>query len=141
MKEGVRILVAYDDSGQSKKALQSSLAIARRFNGSMSVLRIFPFEPGDSNVTLEERTKRREERLQKLTREVKTIIEGSGVPYEVRAEHGDDVSSIIVEDARRGRFDLIAIGNRGFSGVKELLSGSISHEVIAKAHCDVLVTK
>jgi nucleotide-binding universal stress UspA family protein len=141
LKDGIRILVAYDDSGQSKRALQGAVAIARRFNGSISVLRVFPFEPGDSNVPLEEQAKRREERLRMLEGEVRNIVEESKVPYKLRAEHGDNISSIILEDARRGKFDLIAIGTRSFGTVKELLLGSVSHEVILKSECDVLITK
>ena len=37
--------------------------------------------------------------------------------------------------------DLIAIGCRGLTGVKRILAGSVSSQVVADAHCSVLVVK
>ena len=52
-----------------------------------------------------------------------------------------DVSSQIVETAANGEFDLIVIGHRGYSKIKELFLGSTSERVAHEAKCPVLVTK
>lgn len=47
----------------------------------------------------------------------------------------------IVRLARTGGYDMIAIGCRGLSPLKEILLGSISDQVIRHASCPVLVIK
>ncbi len=39
------------------------------------------------------------------------------------------------------KVDLIAIGCRGLTGVKRILEGSVSSQVVADAHCSVLVVR
>jgi len=47
----------------------------------------------------------------------------------------------ILKKAREGNFDLIVIGARGISKMKEILIGSVSHGVTTHAPCPVLVVK
>jgi nucleotide-binding universal stress UspA family protein len=47
----------------------------------------------------------------------------------------------IVLEAGRGGFNLIAIGSRGLSGLKELVLGSVSHQVVNESKIPVLVVK
>jgi nucleotide-binding universal stress UspA family protein len=43
--------------------------------------------------------------------------------------------------ARDSKFDLIVMGARGISRIREILLGSVSDGVIRNAPCPVLVTK
>jgi nucleotide-binding universal stress UspA family protein len=52
-----------------------------------------------------------------------------------------DAPSQIVETAANGQFDLIVIGHRGDSKIKELFLGSTSERVAHRARCAVLITK
>jgi nucleotide-binding universal stress UspA family protein len=45
----------------------------------------------------------------------------------------------ILSEAKLGGYDLIVMGRRGFSPLKELLLGSVSQAVIHRAHCPVLL--
>lgn len=47
----------------------------------------------------------------------------------------------IVRLANIYKADVIAIGCRGLTGVKRILEGSVSSQVVADAHCSVLVVK
>jgi nucleotide-binding universal stress UspA family protein len=47
----------------------------------------------------------------------------------------------IVRTAKEGHFDLIVIGARGISKIREILLGSVSDAVIHHALCPVLVVK
>jgi nucleotide-binding universal stress UspA family protein len=47
----------------------------------------------------------------------------------------------IIDASRNGGFDLIVIGARGLSPMKEILLGSVSHGVTTHARCPILVVK
>jgi nucleotide-binding universal stress UspA family protein len=47
----------------------------------------------------------------------------------------------IVECAEKNKMDLIVIGNRGLTGFKKMLLGSVASGVVTYAHCPVLVVK
>lgn len=52
-----------------------------------------------------------------------------------------DPAEEIVRIANIYRADLIAIGSRGLQGVKRIIQGSVSSQVVENAHCSVLVVK
>jgi nucleotide-binding universal stress UspA family protein len=51
------------------------------------------------------------------------------------------VSSIIINHAENENVDLIVVGNRGRTGFKRLLLGSVASDIVTYAHCPVLVVK
>jgi hypothetical protein len=55
---------------------------------------------------------------------------------------GDDKSSIhsqIIRAARLEKADLIVVGTHGRVGLSRLFSGSVASQIMAHAHCPVLV--
>jgi nucleotide-binding universal stress UspA family protein len=52
-----------------------------------------------------------------------------------------DPSKALVRLADERKMDLIVVGTRGLSGVKRMFLGSVSHAVVHKAPCAVLVVK
>lgn len=51
------------------------------------------------------------------------------------------VDYVILEYAEQERMDLIVIGTRGRSSLKNLLLGSVASSVVTYAHCPVMVVK
>lgn len=47
----------------------------------------------------------------------------------------------IVEEAKLGRYELLVIGSLGKTGLKKLLMGSVSEQVMKHAPCPVLVVR
>ncbi|WP_250123323.1 universal stress protein [Chroococcidiopsis sp. CCMEE 29] len=52
-----------------------------------------------------------------------------------------DPSEEIIRLANIYQADLIVIGSRGLTGVKRIIQGSVSSQVVENAHCSVLVVK
>jgi len=47
----------------------------------------------------------------------------------------------ILKKTKEDNFDLIVIGAKGMSKMKEILLGCVSHEVTKQAPCQVLIVK
>jgi len=59
---------------------------------------------------------------------------------ELEIVHGDPAVEII-RLANIYKVDLIILGSRGLTGLNRILQGSVSAQVVAEAHCSVLVVK
>jgi nucleotide-binding universal stress UspA family protein len=70
----------------------------------------------------------------------KRIAQTEGVQADTLLQEGSVVDQII-KTAKEGKFDLIVVGARGLSKFEELLLGSVSHGVLEKAPCPVIVTR
>ena len=70
-----------------------------------------------------------------------TIFEQRGLSVESMVEIYDDPGERIIQIAREQDFDLIVMGNRGRSPVKELIMGSVSNTVMQEAECPVIIYK
>lgn len=63
-----------------------------------------------------------------------------GVPCEAVTADGDPAERIL-DRARTGGFDLIAMATHGLSGLRRLLLGSVAEAVLHAAPCPVLLTR
>jgi nucleotide-binding universal stress UspA family protein len=76
----------------------------------------------------------------KILQDGEQRISATGVQVEKKLVEGHTVQEI-VRAANDGNFDLIVIGGRGVSHIREMLLGSVTDGVIHHAHCAVLVMK
>lgn len=81
-----------------------------------------------------------EEKAAKATAAAKAILEKSDVRAIETVREGDPATAI-VNAANRTDANLVVIGSRGLSGLKEKLLGSVSREVAEHTSCPVLIVK
>ena len=144
-----KILVAFDGSEQSDKALDFALDLARKYSAQIVLINVIPFSPiSDSSVVipygLDYATHYKELRIvhEKLLAEALNRAKTFQKTLEVSKELVEGrPADKIVETAKEGMFDLIVIGSRGLSGIKEFFLGSVSNRVADKAPCPVLIVK
>ncbi|RTZ58015.1 MAG: universal stress protein [Gammaproteobacteria bacterium] len=82
----------------------------------------------------------REKKGEKLNR-IKEEFEGEGLPCEVVYLESQDPAEGIVKTLHRGSFDMVMVANKGLSGLKRILMGSVSLEILRKSPIPVLVYK
>ena len=139
--QGSKILVPLDGSESSLHALNKAIKIAKKFDGKITLInvywisafRITPSQLVDYVVHIR---KAGEEILEKGKKLVKT----EGVPVETVLKEGHNVEEIL-NTAKEGNYDLIVMGARGASKIKEILLGSTSYGVTSHAPCPVLIIK
>jgi nucleotide-binding universal stress UspA family protein len=69
-----------------------------------------------------------------------TEIRAAGVEVEVFARQGDPADAILDVAEERGS-DLIVVGNKGMTGAKRFLLGSVPNKVSHHAPCSVLIIR
>ena len=127
MKDRIRILVGYDDSLQSKKALKEAITIATHFSGFIKVVNVY------------EREKKKEAEATIL--EAEQNLEKEKVAHESLLVLGSNPAKVLVIMAKQGNFDLIAVGSRGLGRKVSMLLGSVSKQVVSNSYCNVFVVK
>lgn len=68
------------------------------------------------------------------------IAEAAGVPVGRHAREGDAASAIL-DVAEETNADLIVVGNKGMTGARRFLLGSVPNQVSHHAPCSVLVVR
>jgi universal stress protein A len=137
------ILVPIDFSECSKKALQYALPLAREHQATLTLLYVVApaFQvgeyPGVDQAQLLANAKKNAKK--ELTQ---------WAAAEVRAEAPTDIivhmgtpSRQIIESARSLPADLIVISTHGRTGLKHVLLGSVTEQVVQRAPCPVLVVR
>ncbi len=127
MREKVRILVGYDFSLQSKKALTEAISIAKNFSGYIKVVNVYG--------------KGMKEKAEVSIIEVKEVLNQEKVAYEVELILGSDPAKVLETTAKKENFDIVVIGSRGLGNKISILLGSVSRDVVTNAQCNVLVVK
>lgn len=132
-----KILVPIDGSGHSIRALQEALRIAKTTGGDITILNVQPSRPKIVSVSKQADNNTAQNII--LAEGLK-LVQVEGVFADTLLLEGNIVDQI-VKTAAEGNFDLIVIGARGLSRVKEILLGSVSHGVVERAPCPVTVTR
>ncbi|MEX0764151.1 MAG: universal stress protein [Nitrosopumilaceae archaeon] len=135
------ILVAVDGSESSKKAFDESVFLAQKCNSKLYVVHVvLDWEyGGDSAATFELIEELRTKGMELLERCKNQAIKNN-VQVETLLEQGDYAHEII-EVAKRKNCELIIMGSRGMSPIKELMLGSVSLKVMHHASCPVMVIR
>jgi len=133
------IVLAYDGSKFSNKALQEAISIAKSSGGSLLILSIVDitdeFESEAPGLT--------DKMTQKLLKLAQKALE-KAVAAEVKAKvevHVGDAYEMIVDIAKKKKADIIVMGSHGRTGLTRLLMGSVTSRVIGHSPCAVLVVK
>ncbi|MFC7061696.1 universal stress protein [Halobacillus seohaensis] len=144
MKE--KILVAYDGSQLSKKAIQEALTKeSANSEAEVHIVSVIEQTGPVTNAKMSENigtelAETLKEDLELIKEEFKTVHHP--IVTEAIVGSGDGNSgSMICKYADNNDIDLIIIGNRGLGNVKKFLLGSVSKTVVQHAKCPVLVIK
>lgn len=141
------ILVPYDGSPLSKKALDLAKDISRNFNADLKLLMVVPdYYPVSDSVfsgvaamnyqkVVKSLKDQGEKDMQNVTEKCRQ--EGAKATYKI--VH-DDVSNAILQEAKKSKTDLIVMGSRRMTGIASLKRfGSTARHVTEHATCPVTI--
>jgi hypothetical protein len=144
-----RILVATDGSTLSKKAVASAIALAALCGAELVAVKVTPrypqsyFEgslPLDPTEVSKIETQWSDEAKKMLDAVVKTG-KAKGVTVKSVVVKSDIVSDAILATVKKQKADLIVMASHGRRGIKRLLLGSETQQVLTHASVPVLVLR
>jgi nucleotide-binding universal stress UspA family protein len=150
-----KILVAVDGSADSKKALNYAIELMKKCDRKITIINVYstvvpqtqPIDglstsamSGTSAALAAKMAEDAKLRGEQILVEAERFAKELGVRVEKVLREGDAVNEIVAE-AKAGNFNLVVVGHRGMSKLRELLLGGVSEGVSHKAPCPVLIVK
>ncbi|OGD53941.1 hypothetical protein A3K81_00035 [Candidatus Bathyarchaeota archaeon RBG_13_60_20] len=142
MEEGIKVLVAFDGSKESRNAVSEAADIANRFHGSVTVLNVYWDPVATRHEPMVERVEGAsigDQGSIRLLEDAEPILKEKKAEYSLRPERDSNVPKTILRIAEADGYGCIALGSRGMGGARAWLLGSVSSKVIAEAPCPVIV--
>lgn len=135
-----RILFPTDFSENSEHALPFALEIARLFGSEVTLFNTYqlPYSKSNLLVSIQDRMKLDSENgVNQLVTQIAGIEKYKDIEVSTLSRSGGFVS-LIPKVAKNNECNLIVMGTKGASGLKEMFIGSNTLEVIQTSHCPVL---
>lgn len=144
-----KILVATDGSTLSKKAVANAIALAASLGAELVAVKVVPRYPQsyfEGGLALQAAEVERVEAQwategQAIVDAVKKAAEANGVKTKAVTAKSDVVSDAIIAAAKKHKCDLVVMASHGRKGVKRLLLGSETQQVLTHSHVPVLVLR
>jgi nucleotide-binding universal stress UspA family protein len=141
------IVVGTDGSETANEAVRQATELAKAVGAAVYL--VSAFEPVGNQRLREERQQVPEdmswmvnerEDVNATLKEAEEQIKEDGVPVEIFARQGDPADAIL-DVAEEQKADLIIVGNKGMSGAKRFLLGSVPNKVSHHAPCSVMIIR
>lgn len=133
-----KILVGYDGSEQSNKAVDVALSLADCIDSTVLVFAVArPPEPSTS-VELQAVLDDAREHFEDAFKTIMEKASGHDLNVATAMAVGHPAQQII-HRAEKDGIDLIVLGRKGRSQIARMMLGSVSERVLRYAHCPVMV--
>jgi nucleotide-binding universal stress UspA family protein len=144
-----RILVATDGSTLSKKAVTSAVGLAAACGAELVALKVVPRYPqayfeGSIPLSVQDVSRVEKQWTDTAQAAVDAVVKSAkakNVEAKGITAKSDVVSDAIIAAAKKHSADLIVMASHGRKGIKRLLLGSETQQVLTHSHVPVLVLR
>jgi nucleotide-binding universal stress UspA family protein len=137
-----RILVPYDGSNFSKKALDLAIEISKKFGSDLWFLTVLDKDLPLQHTKTNADSRHAKKSLSSIELDLRNRVldckeQGASADYELIKGSPKET---ILRFAKKRKMDLIIMGSQGMHGIKKIKTlGSVSRAVSEKAQCPVLL--
>jgi len=141
------IVVGTDGSDTARKAVEEAIDLAKSVGAAVCVVSAYEPVP---QARLREEAKQMPEDIQWMVSPREEVdatlsdaadaVREAGLDVEQFAREGDPADAILDVAEERGA-DLIVVGNKGMTGARRFLLGSVPNKVSHHAPCSVLIVR
>ena len=139
-----KILIPTDLSSHSINGIRIADQIAKKHNGSLTVLYVVdhPFIYSSHVKTMESMDQVGNQIMKLATEKVTSTINGIGLdqPVEIKIEKGPILTTILGYEKDKD-FDLMVVGSKKMNGIGAYLFGTLTDKIIHKSTLPVLVVR
>ncbi|NPV89547.1 MAG: universal stress protein [Firmicutes bacterium] len=136
-----KIVLAVDESKYSELAAEAAIDLALKYNANLTVISIVPLPMQSGTVgEVEEIKIEGERRLGKALERVKQNAEKRELQVKTELLYGH-VAENIIKHVSNLKANLVVMGYKGSSAVKDFLLGSVSTKVLHHAPCSVILVR
>jgi nucleotide-binding universal stress UspA family protein len=136
-----KILCPIDFSATSRRALQYAVAVSQKFGGELTVLHVLeqvPLSTAYSGRPEVEDLSQAEETVRSQLAVWMSAQENTQFKLELGRGPTEDT---ILKACEQGKYDLLVMGTHGRRLLDRALFGSVTHRVIRRAPCPVLLVR
>ncbi len=134
-----KIVMATDGSRYSVAATERAIRFAKSYGGEIAVLSVVDV-PTEFYAEAPQAVEKMVAKAKEYTASVKKQAEAAGVKAETFVAEAE-ADEAIINLAKEQKASVIVVGSHGRTGLKRLLMGSVTENVIGHAPCPVLVVK
>lgn len=147
-----KILVAYDDGNQARKALDAAMEIARSmgatihlvaayalpivYQSTVSLEGIYP----DNTAIMKYLQENSQSHLAAILEEAATRVKAENIPVHTEILEGSP-GRVIVQYIEEQGIDMVAVGSHNRTAVNRFFMGSVSNYILQHVKCLVLIAK
>lgn len=135
-----KILLGYDGSEQSEKALEFAMDIGVKFGSQVDAVSVFNI-PVSPEAYIGPEVDRWEKDMKSQLESAVTKIKAGGVKSQGKILDHTNVSLALVNEGEKGSYDLIVVGSRGQGRLKSLLLGSVASGIANSSKTNVLIVR
>ena len=144
-----RIMLATDGSKLSQKAVKSAIDLASKFNAELVAVKVIPryvqtyFEGSFTVADIDVKSIEAQwaAGAQVVLDKIATSATAKGVSVKTSVIKSDDISEGLIKAANKMKVDLIVMASHGRKGIKRLLLGSETQNVLTHSEVPVLVLR
>jgi nucleotide-binding universal stress UspA family protein len=142
-----RLVVGTDGSETATEAVRQAVELAKDVGAALEL--VSAYEPVPAQRLRQERREAPEdlqwaigprEDVEATLEEAAEIARAAGLPTNTHPRQGDPADAILDVAEEQGA-DLIVVGNKGMTGAKRFLLGSVPNKVSHHAPCSVLIIR
>lgn len=136
-----QILLAVDGSENSIRAAREAVKIASLVEGAeVTVVYVSDYKEDENEVIHDASAMEFDLARRKKIQPVTEMLDREKLFHHVEVLHGIP-GPAIVQMTKDKQYNLLVIGSRGLSPIREVMLGSVSHKVVNHAECPVLVVR
>lgn len=137
-----RVLLAYDGSEGSRKTLGVVADLAKKFNAVVNVVSAISEPMISAELNVRAAIERLDAEMSHYSNEAASSLKELGVTSEnAKVVGARKISIAIAREADQGKYDIVALGNRGWGKTKSMLLGSIASSVLDTSKVSLLIVK
>ncbi len=135
-----KFLLGYDGSEESKAALDVAKNLGKKFGAEVDTIGIVSI-PVSTEGYIVSGIDRWEKEMQQSVDEATNNLRAEGIQTQGMVIDSGDVSKAIIDTAKRGSYDFVVLGSRGYGRLKSMFLGSVAGGVADSAVTNVWIVR